>query len=176
MINFYEILFLNLNCNKFKLAVKYKLDFYTQYKQFYLRDKLSSGDTESNDFWTTEAHNDRLAIEKGILGIGTECYGSVKGELDILDSMNNKIDSTQFDHIVEGGIEIKSGLLQVLDCPNLNVELEVKLKPGTYRIRVYSSNLSSVNGRDENDYYKIEIWHDENMNRKVLKQYLPSYL
>lgn len=130
--------------------------------------------TDSDDFWTTQAHYDRLAIEKGILGIGTECYGLLKGELDVLDSINNQIDTTQFDHIVEGGIEIKSGILQVLDCPNSNIELEVKLKPSRYRIRVYSSHLDNSNGKEENDYYKIEIWPDENMNRKVLKQYLPK--
>lgn len=130
--------------------------------------------TESNSFWTKDAHNDRLAMEQGIVGVGTESYGEIKGELEILECENNLIDTTQFDHIVEGGIEITSGILQILDCPNSDIELEVKLKPGVYRIRVYSSNLSSVIDDEGDDYYKIEMWPNSNMERKVLKRYNTS--
>ena len=154
--------------------MKYKLDFYTQYKQFYLSDKTSTKDAESRDFWTSDAHYDRLAIGQGFLGIGTECYGPVKGELDILDRANNTTEDFQADHIVEGGIEIKSGTLQVLDCPNSNIELSLNIKPGTYRIRIYSLNLGSVHGDDGNDYYKLEMWPDANMKRNVLKRYVPK--
>jgi len=61
----------------------------------------------------------------------------------VLDNVNNQFDTSKFDHIVEGGVEIKSGILQILDCPNSNVELEVKIKTGRYRIRVlkYAMNL-----------------------------------
>ncbi len=90
--------------------MKYKLDFYTAYKQFYLSDKTSSQDTDSSCFWTTEANNDRLAIEEGILRVGTECYGPVKGELNILNRIKNELDGNRYDHIVEGGLEIKSGV------------------------------------------------------------------
>jgi hypothetical protein len=151
--------------------VKYKFDFYTQYKQFYLSDKISARNTESVDFWTTKAHEDRMAVGDGILGIGKECYGQVKGELYLMDSVNNKFDSSHFDHIVESGIEIKSGILQVLDCPNLNTELEISLKPGTYGVRVYSLNLTSVNGDSGDDSYKIEIWPQTTMKKNVLKRY-----
>ena len=152
--------------------MKYKFNFYTQYHQFYLCDKTSLKNTDSNDFWTTEATDDRMAIKSDIIGVGTECYGTIRGELNVLDSVNNQFDTSKFDHIVEGGVEIKSGILQILDCPNSNVELEVKIKPGTYRIRVYSSNLSSVIGDEGDDYYKIEIWPNRNMARKVLKKYI----
>jgi hypothetical protein len=62
--------------------------------------------------------------------------------------------------------------LQILDCPNLIAELVVTLKPGAYRIRVYSSDLASVIGDEGNDYYKIEIWPSTNMERNVVKQYV----
>jgi hypothetical protein len=158
--------------NSNSIIMKYKFKFYTQYSQFYLTDKTSSGNTDSISFWTEDAHNDRLAIEDGVLGVGTQCYGHVKGELDLLDSANNKIDFNQYDHIVESGIELRSGILEVLDCPNSKVQLETKVNPGTYRVRVYSSNLDSVIDDDGEDYYKIEIWPDTNIERKVLKRYL----
>jgi len=77
---------------------------------------------------------------------------------------------------VEGGLEIRSGILQVQDCLSSEVELEVKVNPGKYRVRIYSLNLDSVAGNDEgDDHYKIEIWPDVNMERTILKQYpLPS--
>lgn len=163
-------------CNTFKKTqtMKHKLNFITSYQQFYLADKSHQGNTGSDKFWTDESHNDRLAIEKGILGIGTESYGTIKGELVILDKANDDIDYSLYDHIVEGGLEVKSGVLQVLDCPNNSLELEMNVNPGNYRVRIYSSNLSSVVDEDEegDDTYKIEVWQDDNMERKVLKRYV----
>lgn len=151
--------------------MRYQLDFYTSYGQFYLYDKDSSGKTDSENFLTDDAFNKRLAIEDGILGVLTECYGAVKGELNLLSSPNSSYDPNMYDHIVEGSIVIRSGTLQVLDCPNSNVELEVSIQPGIYRVRVYSSNLSSVDGDEGDDYYIIELWNANFDERKVLKQY-----
>ncbi|MDB5148578.1 MAG: hypothetical protein JWQ57_2598 [Mucilaginibacter sp.] len=160
--------------------MKYQLDFDTSYSQFYVYDKDSQDQRDSVNFWTHEAYEDRLAIEDGVLGIGTECYGHVKAELEILESANNLMDFADFDHIVEAGIEIKSGILQILECPNSIVQIELPVAPGNYKVRIYSSNLDSVYGDkgdnydDENgdDYYRIEIWPDERAERNVLKRYL----
>ena len=88
--------------------MKYQLDFRTQFGQFYLSDKTSEGNTEAADFWSDEAFDDRLAMGAGILGVGTECYGHVKGEVHILDSASAQNDFNVFDHVVEGGIVIQS--------------------------------------------------------------------
>jgi hypothetical protein len=150
--------------------MKHPLDFYTSYNQFYITDKNSEGPINA-DFWTTDAFNERLAIGEGILGVGTECYGPVKGEVHLISGTNNQDTLHAYDHVVEAGIEVKSGAIQILDCPNSNVELELNIKPGTYRVRIYSSNLPSVEGDEGDDYYKIEIWPDTKMERIVLKQY-----
>lgn len=149
----------------------FSLDFYTSHHQFYLCDKASSGNTGSDGFWTEDAYNDRLAIEDGILGVGTECYGPIKGEVIILTEKKELIDFDLYDHIVEGGIEIKSGTIQILDCPSSEIQLELSVKPGFYRTRIYSINLASVDGDEGEDFYKIEIWPDLEMDRKVLKRY-----
>src|ERR1700761_3586262 len=98
--------------------MKYPFDFYTQYCQFYLNDQESPRETDSKNFWTAEAYDDRLAIGNGILGVGTECYGPVKGELKVLEAENKDFNLNDYDHIVEGGLEISSGTLTILDCPN----------------------------------------------------------
>ncbi|ATL45736.1 hypothetical protein COR50_00375 [Chitinophaga caeni] len=151
--------------------MKHKLNFGTSYHQFYIRDKNSSQDTGDSNFWTDDATRSRLAVGEGILGVGLECYGPFKGELVLLDKKRDDVEYSQYDHIVEGGLNIKSGILQVLDCPNSNVELEVKVSPGSYRVRIYSLNLDSVEGDTGDDYYIIEIWPGINTERKVLKQY-----
>ena len=169
---FLSIFFL-YQCQPYKrTSMNHKLNFYTQYSQFYITDKLCNADTGSSNFWNENAFNDRLACANCGLGIGTECYGNVKGELIVLEKPVAEIDYSKYDHIVEAGIEVKSGDLQVLDCPNSAVELEIKVKPGNYRVRVYSSNLASVIDDDGDDFYKIEIWKSEDMERKVLKQYV----
>ncbi len=151
--------------------MNHKLNFGTSYHQFYIRDKNSSQDTGDSNFWTEDATRSRLAVGEGILGVGLECYGPFKGELVLLDKKRDDVEYSQYDHIVEGGLNIKSGILQVLDCPNSNVELEVKVNPGSYRVRIYSLNLDSVEGDAGDDYYIIEIWPGINTERKVLKQY-----
>jgi len=168
-INLYTACSFQNTCN-----MTYKLDFKTQYNQFYISDKESPNNTASDSFWTEKAHNQRLAMEDGVIGIGIQSYGHVKGELNLLSSVNNDKDYSKYDHIVEGGLNVKSGTLQVLDCPNSEVELELKIKPGKYRVRVYSSNLvtADMDEVEGNDQYKIEIWPDSNMERKVLKQYI----
>jgi len=147
------------------------VNFKTAYNQFYICDSHSTGDTASESFWTTEAYDDRLAIEDGILGVGTECYGPVKCKVNILESVNNDFDLQQYDHVVEGGLIINSGTIQILDCPNSAMQLEIPVKNGDYRVRIYSSNLSSVNGDEGDDFYFVEIWPGAGTGRIVLKRY-----
>jgi hypothetical protein len=151
--------------------MKYELSFNTSHHQFYISDKESSRDTGDINFWTEEATRFRLALGDSILGIGLESYGRFKGELVLLEGRNDKVDYDQYDHIVEGGVNVKSGILQVLNCPDSRVELEVNVIPGKYRVRIYSLNLDSVIDESGDDYYRIEMWLDTDMKRIVLKQY-----
>ena len=148
----------------------YTLNFYTTHHQFYLTDKLSPFKTDSDDFWTKDASEDKMAIEEGVIGVGTECYGPVKGEMYLLDSKSNVEDFSLYDHVVEGSIDVKSGILQIFPCSSNEPVLEMKLNPGTYRVRVYSTGLETVEFDEGDDFYKIEIWHQEYIARTVLKK------
>ena len=148
----------------------HKLEFWTSHHQFYLADKSSPFRTDSDDFWTTEASNDKLAIEEGILGIGTECYGPVKGDFVVLKVEPEENDFGSYDHVVEGSIELKSGVLQVFPCAVNEPVLELSVAPRTYRVRIYSSNLTTVEGDAGDDYYRVRMWPGEAGKRKVLKR------
>ncbi|SDQ01183.1 hypothetical protein SAMN05428975_5632 [Mucilaginibacter sp. OK268] len=155
-----------------KPSGKYRLDFFTKHNQFYLCDSAYKSNTGSNTFWTPEAYHDRLGVDYDILGIGIESYGHVKADLEILDSADPQTDFGQYNHVVEAGITIQSGLLQVLNFPDYKSYLKLIIKPGKYRVRVYSSGLGNVDTEaDEGqDHYKITMWPDSRMERKVLKQ------
>jgi hypothetical protein len=150
----------------------HKLQFTTSYHQFYLCDKDYIGDTGSFDFWTDNSFADKLAIETGILGVSIGTYGHVNTTISILDQRNEKPDLALYDHVVEASLEITSGILQVLDCPNSNVELELNVPPGFYRVRVSAAGLDSIVDEDEEaeDTYHIEIWPEEPSASQVLKR------
>lgn len=48
------------------------------------------------------------------------------------------------DHIVEANIEIKSGILEIQDCPLSSVIQTIALENGSYRVRVSSYNLDEA--------------------------------
>jgi hypothetical protein len=173
------ILLAFLQCHYYnpnKRDMTHKLNFYTQYNQFYISSDNAKSIVSGNN-WDDKALQDRLGILKNTLVVNTESYGDIKGEVIVLEKPNTNIKFDSYDHIVEGGLEIESGVLDILDCPNTTSQLKINLNPGKYRIRIYSSNLDSVEENDlanddDNDFYKIEIWPDENMECKVLKKYV----
>jgi hypothetical protein len=151
----------------------HQIQFRTSYSQFYIYDKGSPIATDSNEFWTDEAHDARLAVEEGILGVSIETYSNVRAILELLEHQPDIDKAHEYDHIVEASLEFKSEALQLLNCPNSTVEFELAIKPDFYRVRVYSANLDSVTDEDEeaNDFYLIQLWPESYAERKVLKQY-----
>ena len=148
----------------------HKLYFWTSHHQFYIADSLSPMRTDSEIFWTNEASADKLAVEEGVLGVGTECYGDVKGDLIVLEMEPEENDFEAYDHVVEGSLYLKSGILKVTPCISNEFALQLFLRPTTYRIRVYSSNLTSVVGDSGDDYYRVRLWPATYSDRKVLKR------
>jgi hypothetical protein len=155
----------------------YNLNFSTAYRQFYLFDKNIEGATDSPRFWTKAALDSSLALEKGVIGIGTASYGQIRLTIEVFDNEPLISDFDTWDRITEGSIKLQTGYLQVLDCPHSEVQLELALEKDAYRVRVYSAKLASVindegflidNG---DDYYRIELWKAPYNKRSILKKY-----
>lgn len=172
----YLFILLILGCKIPEKNMTTKLKFTTSYSQFYVVD--SQNDNHTNDDLLDSDIEARLFNNSSFfVSIFTKSYGHIKGELTILDKVNETYNPDLYDHIVESSIDIPSGILQVLDCPFSTVILEKKAPSGKYRIRVYFSNLDSVIDPDirAKDYYKIEMWRDSStLGRKVIKWYLPD--
>jgi hypothetical protein len=154
-------------------GMKYTLDFLTQHGQFYLTSDKAQGLDSNAIKWTHDDFTSKIAFAKNALIIFPQCYGHVRGELSILKTEVEDTDFEKYDHVVEGSIDVNSGELQLLDCPSSSIELDIKLLPGTYRLRIYMSNLEStfIDDQEGNDYYKMEMWLDSNKERRVLKQF-----
>jgi hypothetical protein len=151
---------------------KYNLKFFTEYYQFYILDKDSKAATDSDKFWTPQASADRMAVEEGLLGITVGKYAEIDVEVNVLESQNNERNFDEFEHIAEASIDVTSGVLQIKNCTGFNIELELNLTPRTYTVRCYSVNLSSIKNDVGEDFYVIEIWASERIERKVLKQFI----
>lgn len=157
-------------------SARYKLDFFTKENQFYLCDSAFTGETGDTSFWTNKAYSDRMATakDKDIVGVSIESFGHVKAELNMLDAPSAEKDFKKYAHVVEAGIRVSSGILEVLSYPDNKIQLKAIVTPGYYRIRVYSSDLANINTEEDEgtDHYKIELWQSSNFERKVLKQFV----
>ncbi len=153
---------------------KIQFEFDTSYHQFYIADKNSTRTADSKDFWTDQALSDKLAIGENILGVSTASYGPIKGEITVLKNQPKKRDFSKYDHIVEAGIRVDSGILQIADSPNFHVEKEIELQPGSYRIRIYFSDLDIQDEDEGGDFYSIEIWRSEETEKTIIKMHPKS--
>ena len=150
----------------------HNLSIFTQYGQFYIADKDASVDTGSQEFWNSQAFDDRLAIGDGILGVSLENDDALANiEVELLHSKREEKDLSKFDHIVEGSLLIKSGKLQILDCPNFQVELELNVEPDWYKVKVSFTNLAKAYQENPEDKYFIKIWRESYSPSMVIKRW-----
>jgi hypothetical protein len=147
--------------------VVYPLNFWSEYYQFYILDSKTTATTDANDFWCPDAEPRRLAIGEGLLGVTIGTYGNVKGELRIL-TQKPELD-TSADHVVEVSMRLPSGLLEVRDCTGYETQLAIPLSKTTYRIRISSFNLGSIENDEGQDFYIVEIWKSRFTKPTILK-------
>ena len=143
------------------------LSFYTEYHQFYVLDAETKSTTDADDFWNADADNRRLAIGEGLLGVTVAKYAEIQVEVWVLDEKT--VLNEKADHIVEASMRLPSGILQVKNCTGYETQLELPLEKDTYRIRISSFKLNTVNNDVGEDYYSIEIWKSRFAKPKIIK-------
>lgn len=150
-----------------------KVTVYTGYHQFHLKDEHATGSTGATDFWTKEAFNTMLAVNPGIVGVGTGSCGDVPIEIEVYES-DPGIESDGWDHIVEAGIDLSSGNLLICGCPDPEEVGRVSVAPGAYRMRVCYGNLDSVVDEEGQDHYEVRLWPGSFSKPEVLKRWKPQ--
>jgi len=146
----------------------YMFDFETSYNQFYIVGDRMDDAPNAGD----ENDDERLIVGKNALTVITESYGHIRGEIQILSKERTDLKLDDFDHIVEGGWVNESGKLELLNCPNSDVALSVKLTAGKYKVRIYTSGVEEDMEDDfeSTDRYVIEVWPSTDLKLRVIKQ------
>jgi hypothetical protein len=147
---------------------------YAGYRQFYLLDADSPGDTSSPDFWTPEAFTARLAVQPGVIGIGTDTYGEVPVTVEALDS-EPALSAQAWDHVVEASLHVSTGRLALAPCPDSDSPVtRIAIPPGWFRVRVHSAGLNAEPPSEVDhcgDSYLIQAWPSAPRERAVLKSF-----
>jgi len=143
---------------------------YASYNQFYIEDKNGLGDTSSSDFWTPEAFRNKVAVVPGTVGIGTGTYGDVRVYTEIHDTPP-PVDLAVWDHVTEAGLDVKSGMVRVIGCLDVQEE-NFAISPGSYRVRCCHADLAEANDTGGGgDWYVVQVWPAPLMPPIVLKHF-----
>jgi hypothetical protein len=148
----------------------YKFNLFADYFQIYIQDEKSDWDLSQS--WTEQSVRDLIAVAPGTVGIGTVRNMTVPVVVEIHDS-KPKEDESNWQHITECAITIPSGSLVIAGCSDYFPDApRIKVKPDTYRVRVYYNGLDSISddGLDGNDFYKITLWRGKPIEPKVIKR------
>ncbi len=70
-----------------RTRMKYKLNLFADYFQFYLQDEQSDGDLSQS--WTEQALSNMLAVAPSVVGVSTVRNMDVPVELKVIDSQPN---------------------------------------------------------------------------------------
>jgi hypothetical protein len=153
--------------------MRYKLNFQTDYGQFYLTNSIDINlkDEYGTKEWFDEALKTHIGFHENELIIFTLSTNRIKGEINVLAKENTNINFDKFDHIVESNINLNSCVLEVNSWFRNFTVKKIILRSGKYRVRVYISNLYTERDSNENGkyYYTIEVWPDTTEGIKVLK-------
>jgi hypothetical protein len=146
---------------------------YAGYRQFYLLDADSPGDTGSPSFWTAEAFAARLPVAAGVVGVATDTYGEVPVTVEVLDAEPGA-PTADWDHVAEASLSVSAGRIAVHGCPDEPTGLVVSVPPGCYRVRVCSAGLQPQPDELEynGDSYLVQLWPSDLEERRVLKQFV----
>jgi hypothetical protein len=148
---------------------RYQYNIFADYHQFYLQDALAPGNL--NDLWKREDCEQMFAAEPGLVLIGTMRDRTVPVEVEIRDAPSEE-PFENWDHVVDGSIEIPSGFVVVAGCTDFFPSAaRISVQPGNYRLRVFygGSETVSENRFEGQDHYKVSLWPGEPISPFILR-------
>lgn len=149
---------------------RFEFEVVAECEQFLLYD-LAADTVENFPEWTDEADKRLLAVEEGIIGVGTRHDGIVSVVVEIADCEPDE-EMSRWDQVNETTIEVPSGRLIVAGIFDfLRDARPIDLEPGSYRTRLYYGDLGALsNGTFSNEHYKAIMWSAAHGPLLVLKQ------
>ncbi|MEV7519294.1 hypothetical protein [Streptomyces sp. NPDC091371] len=157
-----------------------ELTLFADYFQIHVTDADADGDL--SDAWTDQAVADHLAVTREALGIGTAVNVNVSVTVVVLPREPGD-DSSDFDHVVEAGLDVTSGRLMVLGCTDYAPDAATfEIPPGWNRVRVSRSNLAraaeadidSDESPETTERIRIQVWPAPQSPAKIIKRWSES--
>lgn len=154
---------------------RHEFELFADYFQFYLQDDDERiGDL--SDAWTQEAVERLLAVAPGVVGIGTARNMTVPVVVEVLGD-EPAADFDAWEHVVEGGFELKSGRLVVAGCTDYFPDAaRLPVPAGMYRVRMSCRGLTTIsaNGLDGDDNYRVQLWAVARLEPPALRKQAKS--
>ncbi len=154
-----------------KPLISYTLNLFADYHQFYLQDEQAETDTP--DDWGKQLTTQMIAVDPGIVGIGTARNLTVPVRVDLLDTRPDD-DFDGWDHVAEASLDASSGQIVIAGCVDYFPEAKrLPVSPGSYRVRVYYGGLNTLreDGLDGEDHYHVVLWPEKHQSPQVLKKW-----
>ncbi|MEV4604885.1 hypothetical protein AB0K15_46990 [Amycolatopsis sp. NPDC049253] len=154
-----------------------ELKLFADYHQIHVFDEGSV--TDLGEVWTEEAMADQLAVAGDAVAVGTMANVFVRVAVEVLDEAPAD-DSTAFDHVVEGSVQVPSGRLVVMGCTDFEPDAARFAVPtGWLRLRVAKSNLGVASRLDIDsdedpatmELVRVQVWPAAAAPLVVLKQW-----
>ncbi|WP_236601290.1 tyrosine-type recombinase/integrase [Ktedonobacter sp. SOSP1-52] len=93
--------------------LSYTLNLFADYHQFYLQDELTETDTP--DDWGEQLTTHMIAVDPGIVGVGTARNLTVPVRVDLL--VTRPVDDFDvWDHVAEASLEVPCGQIVIAGC------------------------------------------------------------
>jgi hypothetical protein len=149
--------------------VRREVELDVQYGQFYLWDPDMP--FEPPEDWTSADVHWGLKATPHLLAVAPIRDGPIPVTVELHERTPTH-DLAEWDHAVEGSLEIVSGRLELRECLGVR-RWSFKARPGWYRARALFGNLASVfvDDEPEEDRYLVAIWPAPPSGVSVLKQF-----
>lgn len=156
-----------------------ELELFADYHQIHLFDDNSVSNL--GDAWTEEASQDRLAVADDAMAVGTSVNVNVAVTMQVLEAAPED-DSAEYDHVVEGSLQVPSGRLVVMGCTDYEPEAaRFGIPAGPVRVRAARRTLSEAErlGIDSDDdpatmeRLRLQVWPAPQADPVVIKRWKP---
>lgn len=136
--------------------MKFDVEVFADYYQFYVQDGVVEPSAALD--WTDEDIEHRAKVSENLVVICPLRNMEVPVSVEIHAS-NPLLDWNEYDHVVQCGLALPSGVLQIHECTGGEV-LRINIDPGCYDVLAMYGGLDAIDdhGLEGDDFYRIALW------------------
>ena len=130
-------------------------------------------DDSFSEIWTNDAVNMMLAVAKSAVSIGTLRNVDVPVEIEFMD-VAPVIEYSEWDHAVEGSIDLPSGSLVVMSCTGYLPDApRIPARSGTHQLLFLARGLDTIDDEagPAEDLYRVYLWLGSERAPRLIKSW-----